>query len=326
MKYFSLFVSVVFLLFMFSCSNPDIGTDQKSDDNELNKELAGIMEIYGQAVNSQGNDLELVGKFEKTLKNFDGKYGTSVYNDFAEYKNTNSKVYSSTGTSSYPALTNLPINKDGAVYLSGGNDGAVSIIISYVSPKATPGKFYHGAVLDINKFDPTNLEGLCFQTAILKGAGFEKPIEWMKKPNVAVLNPNVTLDTVKLNNAQTALDYYCNPNNTNMKYGFFKDYVNIFSLVEKSDNYYWYCTKVVWRVYNLMGFDIDSNTSKVDWTTSGIYSLAKSYYNVRYFYSSSTAQAKLNEYINNAKKTIVLAEEIYFSPYLTKIYEVVRSN
>jgi len=300
-------------------------SEEQKIDNQLNEEMAKLMTFYSKALTEK--DDSLVDEFNDYLKEFDAKYGTNFSEEFTIKKNLYySKMNSSIGGSNYAPLTDLPINKDGAVYLSGGNDGAVSIIISFVAPKATPGKYFHGASLDMDKFDPTNLDSQCFHTAVLKGAGYESPNEWMRKPNVSVLNPALSLNKTSLDNAQKSLDYYCSPSNKNMKYGFFKDYANIFSIVTKEDNYYWYCTKVVWRIYNLLGIDIDSNSNNVDWTTSGLYSMVKAYYNTIYFYNSNKAKEKLNQYINNAKKTIVLAEEIYFSPYFTKIYEKIRSN
>lgn len=320
------FYFLLAIIFIFSCSTPnlvDISEEQKID-NELNQEMAKLMSFYSRALTEK--DQGIINEFNDYLKEFDSKYGTKFGEEFTINKNIYySKMKLSNG-SNYAPLTDLPIQKDGSVYLSGGNDGAVSLIITFVAPKATNGKYFHGASLDINKFDPTNLDSQCFHTAILKGAGYESPNEWMRKPNVIVLNPAITLNQTSLNNAQNALDYYCSPSNKNMKYGFFKDYANIFSIVTKEDNYYWYCTKVVWRIYNLMGIDIDSNSNYIDWTTSGLYSMVKSYYYTVYFYNTSKAKQKLDEYINNAKKTIVLAEEIYFSPYFTKVYEKIRSN
>ncbi len=320
-----LFILLI-LLFIFACSTPnlvDLNEEQKAD-NQLNEEMAKLMSFYARAMTE--NDSGIVEEFNNYLAEFDSKYNTNFSEEFTIKKNLYySQMKSSSGGSSYAPLTDLPINKDGAVYLSGGNDGAVSIIISFVAPKATNGKYFHGASLDLDKFDPTNLDCQCFHTAVLKGAGYESPNEWMRKPNVTVLKPVVTLNQTALNNAQKALDYYCSPSNKNMKYGFFKDYANIFSIVTKEDNYYWYCTKVVWRIYNAMGINIDSNSTKVDWTTSGLYSMVKAYYNTIYFYNSSKAKEKLNEYITDAKNKIVLAEEIYFSPYFTQIYEKIRS-
>jgi len=319
-----MFKNLLLILFcaalFFSCAQAvnDQTPDQKKADAVLDKEVGKMMDLYAKAITTK--DPALIGEFSNLLKEFDSKYKSSLADDF----NKKAASVRLTGTGNWDPLTDLPLNTDGAVYLSGGNDGAVSTIISFVSPKATPGELYHGASLDINKFDPTNLETQCFQTAIVKGAGYETADEWMRKPNVSVFNPAVSINSDSLNTAQSSLDYYCSPSNTNMQYGFFKNYANIFSIVTKSDNYYWYCTKVVWRIYSQLGIDLDSNTSKIDWTTSGLYSMVKAYYYTIYFYSPSTAAKKIKEYINSAKSNLVLAEEIYFSPYLTKVYETVR--
>ena len=44
-------------------------------------------------------------------------------------------------------------------------------------------------------------------------------------------------------------------------YGFFKNYVDIFNVVTKDDTYWWYCTKVVWAVYQRYGIDIASGAT-----------------------------------------------------------------
>jgi len=111
-----------------------------------------------------------------------------------------------------------------------------------------------------------------------------------------------------------------------MEYGFFKNYVNIFNVVTKADNYTWYCTKVVWRMWNDYGIDIDSNSDEIDYTNSGLYSLIKAYYTARYPFSSSKRSAAISAYIESTRKTIVLAEEIMCSPYLTKVYELIQNN
>ena len=73
-----------------------------------------------------------------------------------------------------------------------------------------------------------------------------------------------------------------------------------------------------------MGVDIDSNSSAVDFTKSGLYSLVKTYYNTLYFYSSSKANNAINAYVTDTRAKIVLAEEILLSPKLTKVYEKIR--
>ena len=245
---------------------------------------------------------------------------------FAAARAARSGSSSSSGSSSYPALTNMPFNKDGAVYVSGGTDDLVGTVVDWVSPKTLPGSYYHAAVLDLDKYDPNNENVYCLETAISKGAGYETAYQWRTKVNAAVLNPKYTLNKSKLDSAQAYMDYYCDMNNTNMEYGFFKNTVNIFNVVTKADTYTWYCTKVVWWVYNKYGWDIDSNSSQIDWTTSGLYTIVKDYYAVRYFYSSSKKKKAINDYMATAKANIVLAEEIMLSPYFTKVFEKIREN
>ena len=187
-------------------------------------------------------------------------------------------------------------------------------------------KKYPNVPFDLDKYDPNNENVYCLETAISKGAGYETAYQWRTKVNAAVLNPKYSLTKSKLDSAQAYMDYYCDMNNTNMEYGFFKNTVNIFNVVTKSDTYTWYCTKVVWWVYNKYGWDIDSNSKQIDWTTSGLYTLVKDYYYVRYFYSSSKRKAAINDYLASAKKNIVLAEEIMLSPYFTKVFENIREN
>lgn len=322
-----LLISIMLVLFT-GCSYDmsEAGNDSAQAAADLDQELGQIMSLYNQAAIYNGKtDAESVAKqaaivaqFRAALKAWDEKYQSDLLGQF------DSKASRLGSGESYPALTNLPINKDGAVYLSGGTGSTVGQLLDFISPMATAGRYFHGAILDLDKYDPTNLDGLCFETAVTKGAGYETPSNWMGKTNVAVFDPNVSINKSSLDAAQASLDYYCNPANTNMQYGFFKDYVNIFSAVSKEDNYYWYCTKVVWRVYQQLGINIDSNTTNIDWTTSGLYSLAKTYYQVRYLFNPSKAKKELNAYITRTKETIVLAEEIYFSPYLTKKYEAIR--
>ena len=77
-------------------------------------------------------------------------------------------------------------------------------------------------------------------------------------------------------------------------------------------------------MYKNYGIDIDSNDTRVDFTTSGLYSLVKAYYNVRYFFNSSKVNAAVNAYITDARAKIVMAEEIMLSPYFTKVFEAIR--
>jgi hypothetical protein len=230
------------------------------------------------------------------------------------------------GGSDYLKLTDIPFNVDGAVYLSGGGESLVSQVIDWMSPKNFPGSYYHGAVLDLNKFDPANLTAPSLQSAVSKGAGYESAADWQANVNVCVLKPNFTVNAAALNSAQAWEDQWCSLPEDKQEYGFFKGYVNIFNVVTKEDRYWWYCTKVVWDMWNRYGIDIDSNDPRVDFTTSNLYGIAKTYYTVRYFWSSSKAKEELNKYIADAKKKIVFAEEILCSPYLTKVYERIRKN
>ena len=291
--------------------------DIEAWESEVDADFAAVIEALG-------NDGDL-----EALEAFDAKYGTDMAETGARYaaaRAARSGSSSSSGSSSYPAMQNMPFNKDGAVYISGGTDDLVGTVIDWVSPKTLPGSYYHGAVLDLDKYDPNNENVYCLETAISKGAGYETAYQWRTKVNAAVLNPKYSLTKSKLDSAQAYMDYYCDMNNTNMEYGFFKNTVNIFNVVTKSDTYTWYCTKVVWWVYNKYGWDIDSNSNQIDWTTSGLYTLVKDYYYVRYFYSSSKRKAAINDYLASAKKNIVLAEEIMLSPYFTKVFENIREN
>lgn len=163
-----------------------------------------------------------------------------------------------------------------------------------------------------------------YRRLLPRAPGYESVNDWRTKVNACVLNPVSAPAASSLNSAQSAMHYYCQPSNTNMEYGFFKGYVNIFNVVTKEDNYTWYCTKVAWRVYNGFGVDIDSNSTQVDFTQSGLYGLVNAYYKTRYFYSSSKANAAIAAYIADARKKIVLAEEIMLSPRLTKVFEAIR--
>jgi hypothetical protein len=251
---------------------------------------------------------------------FDAEYGTSLSADFAEEL---SRPRLGGGTS-YPKLTDMPFAVDGAVYLSGGSDGLASTVIGWVAPKSLQGGYFHGAILDIDKYDPNNEDAPSLETAVTKGAGYETANEWRTKINACVMNRTFAADAAKLNASQAALDYYCQPSNTNQAYGFFKNYVDIFNVVTKEDTYWWYCTKVVWAVYKQYGIDIDSNSAQVDFTKSGLYGLVQAYYYAKYFYSPSKARAAINAYIADARVKIVMAEEIMLSPYLSKVYEAIR--
>jgi hypothetical protein len=319
-----LIISCILFLLLAGCSdlnNPDPVVDEQAVTSDLNAELARVMECYQEAL--LNNDPAAVDKLIGILEDFDARYNSQLASEFKAYLQEK-QARLTEPINDFPPLYDLPIENDGDVYLAGGANSLAGYLVDWVAPNVTAANYNHGAILDLNKFDPTNLDASCFQTAVEKGAGYETPWEWMKKQNVGVMSPVSSLNPSALNSAQAAMDYYCNPNNTNMAYGFFEDTINIFNLVTKSDNYYWYCTKVVWRVYNDLGINIDSDSPLIDWTTSGLYSIVKAYYNIIYFWSSSKAKKALNSFINKARKTIVLSEEIYFSPTMSLHYEVIR--
>ncbi|MBR5647233.1 MAG: hypothetical protein IKX23_11390 [Treponema sp.] len=294
-------------------------TEQEPEDVEAwNQEVDADFEKVLQAL---GTDDEVAA-----MQYFDAKYGTSMAVESERFASARAGSSGKSGSSKYPAMNDMPFNLDGAVYISGGTDDLVGTVIDWVSPKTVPGSYYHGAVLDLDKYDKYNEDALCLETAISKGAGYESANDWRNKVNACVLNPKYSLNKSKLDSAQAYMDYYCDMNNKNMKYGFFKNTINIFDVVTKEDTYMWYCTKVVWWVYNKYGWDIDSNSDLIDWTTSGLYTIVKDYYAVRYFYSSKKKNAAISEYMATAKKNIVLAEEIYFSSYFNKVYENIRER
>ena len=321
--FFSLFFSL-FLLLSCSSNNPvQVNEEEQLIDKQLNEEVAKLMNIYSQAI--QKNDPLLVKELKAVLSEFDMKYQSNICDEFeANLQKYMQRQHKRSGN--HPPLADLPINYDGAVYLSGSTSKIQGVIHNYLTPTVTSGNYYHGAELDLDKFDPTNLEAPCFQTTKLKGAAYETPMELMSNINVSVFIPKKDLNRGSLNTAQQNMHYYCKADNTKMQFGFFKNYANIFSIVTKEDNYYWYCTKVVWRVYNELGIDLDSNTPLIDWKSSGLYSIVYTYYRFKYWYSKRKAMRKANDYIENTKKALVLAEEIYFSPYIQKVYEVVREK
>lgn len=282
---------------------------------------AEVDENFRLVLESLGTEDELYA-----LSNFDEMYGTNWKDNLGSYSAARSGSSGKSGSSKYPSLTDMPFKLDGAVYISGGTDDLVGTVIDWVSPKTFPGSYYHGAVLDYDKYDPNNEDVYCLETAISKGAGYETADQWRHKVNACVLNPTFTVNKTKLDAAQLYMDRYCDMNDKSTEYGFFKNTINIFDIVTKEDMKTWYCTKVVWWVYHKYGIDIDSNSTKVDFTTSGLYTLVKDYYAVRYFYSSSKKNAAINEYLATARKDIVLAEEIMLSPYFKKVYERIREN
>ena len=268
------------------------------------------------------NSLDTSSQSEALIA-FDQKYGTNLAEDPSIPA---ARASSGKSSSDYEPMPDMPFNTDGAIYLSGGTSDMVGTVIDWVSPKNFPGNYYHGAVLDLDKYDPNDEDVYCLETAVTKGAGYETANNWRTKVNARVMNPNFTVNKAKLDSAQKALDKYCDMNNTDVNYGFFKNTVDIFNPVTKDDTKTWYCTKVVWAVYDKYGIDIDTNSNQIDYTTSGLYSIVKSFYGVKYFYSSSKRDKAVKEYIETAKKTLVLAEEIYLSPYFNKVFERIREN
>lgn len=303
------FLGLALMALVFSCSSPVL--HREVNQAELDADFARVMEALGT---------EDAGR---ALAEFDARWGTELTKDFSEeIDQLNAR---SSGGATFPPLTNMPFQVDGAIYLSGGGTDLVGSVIGWVAPKNLPGGYYHGAALDLDKFDPNNLDAPAFASAVTKGAGWETANEWMRKANACVLNPNFTVNKTRLDNAQNAVAYYCNLPASQQSYGFFKNTVNIFNVVTKEDRYWWYCTKVAWEVWKNYGIDIDSNDPRVDFTKSGLYSLVKSYYSVLYFYSSSKRNAAINSYMADTRQKIVLAEEILLSPYLTKVFEAIRN-
>lgn len=327
MKKLLILLAVVAVVFVgcakdFSFDNPDskvavIEAGVAPDDIEAWE--SEVDADFAKVIAALGTDDEAV-----LLADFDAKYGTNMSETGGHFETARAGSSGKSGSGNYPAMTNMPFNKDGAVYISGGTDDLVGTVIDWVSPKTLPGSYYHGAILDLDKYDPNNENVYCLETAVTKGAGYETASDWRNKVNACVLNPKNTITKSKLDSAQAYMDYYCDMSNKNMEYGFFKNTVNIFNVVTKADTYTWYCTKVVWWVYNKYGWDIDSNSNLIDWTTSGLYTLVKDYYAVRFFYSAKKRNEAINDYIATAKQNIVLAEEILLSPYFTKAYENIR--
>lgn len=313
-------------LVLGSCTNsllePD--TDSPVDMSQKPQDVAAweaqVDADFAKVLDALGTE-----EAEAAMAAFDAKYNSELRGVFSRELGVMRTARSAgKGSSDYPALTNMPFNLDGAVYLSGGSDDLVGNVIGWIAPKNLPGGYFHGGILDLDKADPTNPDAPCVQTAVTKGAGYESANDWRTKINACVMNPVASLNQTQLNAAQDDMDYYCRSSNTNMEYGFFKNYINIFNVVTKEDNYTWYCTKVAWRVMDDYGIDIDSNSPQVDFTESGLYGLVKTYYKVRYFYSSKKANAAIASYIADARKKIVLAEEIMLSPHLNKVFEAIR--
>lgn len=309
----------------------------------LKTEVEGVFSFLGDAINSVNPD-EIVDNFRTQLEEFDAKYGSQVKDAFNDFKK---EMEDKIATNLEP-LTDLPVNKDGLIFLSGGINNAGAIVMTFLNPYGSTGSYAHGAILDLDKY--VDSESQCFQTALASGATYETFSDWQQKVNVAVLYPDASkipsqteFDTA-LSKAQTTVDTYCNGTNTTT-YGFFKDVANVFDVVAKDlsdDDYYWYCSKIVWNVYNQLekeyetanpgvdvDFDIDSDSDTLDWSASGLYQIIKSYYYTRYW-DLTVANTKIQEYINGSdtevgvKKILVLPEEIYASPLLTKEYEKIR--
>lgn len=300
------------LLFAAGCANPVSAPNEAEVDADFQAVIASLGTEEAPAA----------------FAAYDAKYGTTLSKDFAaELASVGPGARLAKGDSGSGAILQpgMPFNVDGAVYLSGGGDSTVSKVIAWVSPKTFDGGYFHGAVLDLDKFDANNLEAESLETAVTKGAGYQSAADWMREVNACVLKPDFAVDAAKLDSAQAALDYYCRDSNTDMEYGFFKNYVNIFNVVTKDDNYTWYCTKVVWRMWKAYGKDIDSNDARIDFTNSGLYSLVKAYYTALHPFSSSKRNAAINAYIADARQKIVLAEEIMCSPYFSKVYEKINA-
>jgi len=303
-------------LALSGCANQELATN---DEATVNSDFQAVIKTLGTS------------DAKAAFKAYDAKYGTSLSSDFAgqlaEEGKPSARFASSGGSgSSYPEQTQMPFSVDGAVYLSGGGDSVVSKVIDWVSPKNFPGGYFHGGALDLDKFDSTNLDAPSIETAVSKGAGWQSARDWRKEVNACVLVPNFPVDAAKLNAAQKDIAHYCDLPSDQEEYGFFKNYVNIFNVVTKEDNYTWYCTKVAWRVWKDYGIDIDSNDSRVDFTKSGLYSLVKAYYTAMHPFSESKRNAAMSAYITDAKQKIVFAEEIMCSPYLTKAYELIQKQ
>jgi len=313
----ALLVSAIALL-LASCApaaGPSLGavpSDEEATQKEAQADFAWVMQAWGTQ--------DSIARAQE----YDAKYGTALQAE-AVASLPPAKPRLSGGGSGYPVLADMPFSVDGAVYLAGGGDSLVSSVIGWVAPKNLAGGYVHGASLELSKFDPANLSAPALQTAVTKGAGYESANDWRSDVNVCVLNPNFAVDKARLNAAQAQEDYYCNLPAGQQAYGFFKGYVDIFNVVTKEDTYWWYCTKVVWDMWHRYGIDLDTNDPRVDFTSSGLYGIAKAYYSAIYFWSSSKAKAALASYISDAKTKIVMAEEIMLSPYLTKVYEVIRN-
>lgn len=326
-----------FIMVFVSCDMiQSLGIFHPPSDEEIEnvtQEISGFFSFLGTAINETLQPEELVTQFRDTLDAFDEEYGSDIKEAFIEFTATYEQNFP---TNLPDHETPVPFDTDGAIYLSGGVSKEANIIINFLNPNSSEGGYAHGAVFDLDKYE--NDESLCFPTADEYGAGYDTPGDWKDEVNVAILIPKEqVLDQTAVNTAQTALEVYCDAaEGTDAReqqhYGFFKSTADIFEFVEKdmtTDDSYWYCTKVVWNIYNKIGIemgidmDIDSNSDTIDWTQSGLYSIIKAYYYSRYW-DTTVANQKIDEYMQKAKTSLVLAEEIYKSPLLEKIYESIR--
>jgi hypothetical protein len=331
-KKIGLFVFIGLLsLLMVSCDMiQSLGIFHKVEDeiNTLQTELEEIFSILGDAVDTVGeglSDAEILTNFQEALSAFDETYGSAVsdiYNQMVEEM----EGYLPTDLEDMDIPED--ILKDGDIFLAGGvNSKNTSIIINFVNPSSSEGAYSHGAVFDAEKYSGDS-EELCFMSATTGGAGYETMSEWRVRPNVAIMRLQDALDAPTLNDAQAAIDVYCSdPESTS--YGFFEDAVDVTSPVEKDDNDYFYCTKVVWRVYDEAGIDLDSDSQEINWKNSGLYFLLEAYYRVLYW-DTAVANQKIDEYLYGSdgtggiRKTLVLAEEIYYSDLVETVFEEIR--
>jgi len=140
-------VSVIALMLAVSCKSA-LTTDTTAVD--MTKEPTDVAAWEAQVNADFQPVLDSIGtdKAASAMSAFDGKYGTSLRGDFRSQINRQARF--SSGTSSYPTLTDMPFNRDGAVYLSGGSTDLIGSVIGWVAPKNLPGAYFHGAALDLN--------------------------------------------------------------------------------------------------------------------------------------------------------------------------------
>ncbi len=316
-KFFSIF-AILFILLSFGCAM-DIEQDVK---HELDKEVSNIMILLDNYNTSKSN--EDLSNLKNYIKEYDKKYNSNLYEEF-NLDSFGVKTKASGGSDLEPNY-DLPFEIDGAIYLKGGDTGLLSSALIFGSPTVTEGQYFHSGVLDIDLFDPSNLEMPCIQSANPpKGSEYETPMKWMESRNVAIMVSKNEIDKESMDNAQLEMDYYCNEENQDTSYSFFYSYVNLAKPVPKDDMNVWYCNKVPWKLYNSIGIEIDSNSNQVDWTDCGLYTVVKTYYYARYWYNWGKARKAINEYMDYVKEELIIAEEIYFSDNLEKVYEDIRN-